>query len=89
MKILNAGADRLVVEHHMKLRCQDQDTDASEHAVDHGRRDGAKPLTELEGARGKLQEAGEQYDDAQHLHALLLHELEHKHAEPGGRATHL
>ena len=50
--------------------------DAGEHAVDHGRRYGAEPLTELAQAGDELDEAGEQHDDAEHLAARLVDELQ-------------
>ena len=88
-QVLDAGADRLVVEHDVELRGEDQHADAGQHAVDHRRRDGAEPLAELAQAGDELDEAGEQHDDADHLEAELLDELQHEHREAGGRAAHL
>ena len=88
-EVLDAGADRLVVEHDVELRGEDQHADAGQHAVDHGRRHGAEPLTELAQAGDELDEAGEQDDDADHLEAELLDELPDQHRQAGGRAAHL
>ena len=66
-KILDARADRLVVEHYVELRGEDQHADAGEHAVDHRGRHGAEPLPELAQAGDELDEAGEEDDDTDHL----------------------
>ena len=88
-EVLDAGAERLVVEHDVELPGEDQHADAGEHAVDDGRRDGAEPLAELAQAGDELDEAGEQDDDAEHLEAELLDELPDDDREAGRRAAHL
>ena len=42
-EVLETGRQRLGIEHHMELRGDDQDADAGQHAVDHGRRHHAEP----------------------------------------------
>ncbi len=88
-QVLDAGADRLVVEHDVELRGEDQHADAGQHAVDDGGRDRAEPLPELAQAGHELDEAGKQHDDAEHIRAELLDELPDEHRKAGGRAAHL
>ena len=47
----------VVVDHHVELTGEDQHTDATEHPLDHGRRDGAEVVSESEHAGGELDQA--------------------------------
>ena len=43
-QVFDALADRLAIQHDMKLRGEDQHADPGQHAVYHRRRYGAEPL---------------------------------------------
>ncbi len=55
-----------VIEHHMKLADQNQNTNAGQHPLDHGRGNRAKPLSESQSAGDDLQQAGDENGGAQH-----------------------
>ena len=67
---------------------KNQNANTSQHAVDHGRRNGAEPLAQLQQPGEHLNEPGEKYDDADRSARPTFHELPDENREPGrGPAT--
>ena len=73
----------------MKLTGEDERTDARQHAVDDRRRDGAKPLPELQPRPEDLDQAGCDHDNAEGFQPLFANQLIDDHGKTGCRATDL
>ena len=58
---------RSVVHHDVKLRREDQDADAGEHAVDDGGRYGPEQLADPERSGSELNDAGRHNERPQHF----------------------
>src|SRR4029079_14567984 len=73
----------------MKLTGEDERTGARQHAVDDRRRDGAKPLPELQPRPENLDQAGRDHDDAESFQPLVANQLIDDHGKTGCRSADL
>ena len=73
----------------MELATEDEDSDASEHGVDDGRRYGAEPTSQFEVACEELEETAKEDDDTEDLKTVVFYEVKHDNGQAGSRATDL
>ncbi|MNG22998.1 hypothetical protein D3C84_1075500 [compost metagenome] len=73
----------------MDLGQHDQHADTRQHAVHHRRCRDPEPAAEAKAPGQQLQQTGQQQDRPEHGHAMLAHQFEDQHRQPGGRATDL
>ena len=74
-EIGESGSSWRIVDHDMELAGENEDADSSQHAMYHGGRDGAEPLSQLEPGPLHLDDPGQHDHDGQLFHAMLLNDL--------------